>query len=304
MRASYTGSGPYCYSDSLHMCLREAGAGAEDLPETGFLECLTTLPFGNTYRRAEDPAEGPQVFFDGCDPDRGLRRTMDALGWACEESHGGDGDEAMSRLRRAVETGPALVGPLDMGLPYNPSGVRGADHFLVALEAGGGRVLVHDPAGFPFAVLGTDELLAAWRAEAVDYKRGPYTLRAGFRRAEQVGRGEAIRRTLPLARENVAYDPGGPEAYGGKRALELLADDLRDGDVPPALAENLTHFGLPLAARRRLDASQFLAEAGETDAAGLAEREAVLFGEAQSLAARGRWVEVAGVVELFGRDGR
>lgn len=288
----YTGSGAYCYSDSLHTCL--LAAGAEDLPDPGFLECLTTLPFGNTYLKQEGE---PLIFFDGLDPDRGLTRAMAALGWTCDEWHGGSDEEALERLQTAVESGPALVGPLDMGyLPYNPGAPRGADHFVVALTVYEDRVLLHDPAGYPCATLTTGELLAAWRADAVDYKRGPYTLRWNFRRAERVGREEAISRTLPLARENITKDPGGPVIYGGVRALRLLAEDLR-GSVPPALAAHLTRFALPLAARRALDAARFLAEAEERAAVRIFEEQARLFGEAQYLAAGERWNASANVVE-------
>jgi hypothetical protein len=42
------GSGDYCFANSLHMSLAAGGAPVESLPSTGFLECLTTLPFGYT----------------------------------------------------------------------------------------------------------------------------------------------------------------------------------------------------------------------------------------------------------------
>jgi hypothetical protein len=155
------------------------------------------------------------------------------------------------------------------------------------MEVVGDRVLLHDPAGYPFAVLATSELLAAWPADAVDYKRGQYTPRGAFRRVESVYRQEAIKRTLPLIRENVSRDPGGPVAYGGAHALRLLADDLR-GEVPSPLAANLMHFALPLAARRRLDASSFLREAGKEEVAENMRGQALLFGEAQYRAAQGR----------------
>ncbi|WP_273841680.1 hypothetical protein [Rubrobacter calidifluminis] len=296
MGVIYTGNGTYCYSDSLHMSLLASGADKRELPGPGFLECLTTMPFGNTYLRLE---EGPLVFFSGPDPDRGLRRALGALGWSCDEWYGGSGEEALERLREAVEAGPVLAGPLDMGyLPYNPEAayVRGVDHFVVVLEVIGDQILLHDPAGYPCAVMDAAELLEAWRADAIDYKRGPYTLRSGFRRVEEVRREESISRTLPLAWENVEHDPGGPVAYGGPRALRMLAGDLRR-EMPPVLVGHLTHFALPLAARRGLDAARFLREACREEAAGILEGQARLFGEAQYLAVRRRWPEVAAVVE-------
>ena len=76
MLIPYTGKSEYCYSSSLHMCyssslhmsLAGAGAKVRDLPEVGFLECLTTMPFGTMYLHLED---GPLVFFSApsIDPD-------------------------------------------------------------------------------------------------------------------------------------------------------------------------------------------------------------------------------------------
>lgn len=307
MIVAYAGNGAYCYSNALHMSLRTAGAMGANLPDPGFLECLTTMPFGCTYLRG---ADGSLVFFDGLDPEQGMRRALRALGWACDEWHGtgdgagqADGEEALGRLRAAVAAGPALLGPLDMGLlPYRPGTprARGADHYIVALATEGGRVRVHDPGGYPCAVLGEGELLDAWQADAIDYKSGPYTLRSGFRRIESVDRAAAVARTLPLARENVVRDPDGPARYGGPRALRLLAADLR-GAVPAGLAGHLTGFALPLGARRALDAAGFLAEADRPAAARAMETQALLLGEAQYLAARGRWPEAADVAERLAR---
>jgi hypothetical protein len=43
MLIPYTGKSEYCYANSLHMSLVGAGATARDLPEAGFLECLTEI---------------------------------------------------------------------------------------------------------------------------------------------------------------------------------------------------------------------------------------------------------------------
>lgn len=83
MAIPYTGKSEYCYANSLHMCLLAAGFAAGELPEPGFLECLTTLPFGSMYERLED---GP-LFFPSpiaMSPDTGLDRALDTLGWSCE----------------------------------------------------------------------------------------------------------------------------------------------------------------------------------------------------------------------------
>lgn len=127
----YVGSGPYCYANSLSMCLLGSGIPPEHVPPPGFLECLSTMPFGNTY------LAGPQLFFfDGLDPDRGLTCALQPLGVRCRLERGGDDETALGRLRAAVQHGPVLLGPLDMGyLTYQPNHphLGGSDHFVVAL---------------------------------------------------------------------------------------------------------------------------------------------------------------------------
>lgn len=298
MLIPYSGKSEYCYANSLYMSLVGAGAETRNLPEVSFLECLTTMPFGTMYLRLED---GPLVFFSSptIDPDVGVTRALAALGWTCDEWFGDDGVEALTRLRTAVQSAPALVGPLDLGeLLYNPHApnLRGSDHFVVALEVEDERIRLHDPYGYPCAVLTPGELLTAWRADRIPYKRGPYTFRSRFQQVERVSRQEAIARTLPLLQSNLVADPGGLEVHGSLQALALLAEELR-GDVPQALAGHLVYFALPMAARRCLDASAFLREAGNNAAADHLDRKARLFGDAQSLAAHHQWADVAEIVE-------
>ena len=163
----YVGSGDYCYANSLHMSLLGSGANPDIVPSPGFLECLTTMPFGNTY------LTGAQLFFfDGLDPHQGLTVRIEALGWTCRLERGGDEQAALVRLRAASQHGPVLLGPLDMGyLTYQPNYrlLSGADHFLVVLAVEEDHLVVHDPKGFPYATLPLETLLLAWRAERLEY---------------------------------------------------------------------------------------------------------------------------------------
>lgn len=290
----YTGSSAYCYSNSLHMALVGAGADPSEVPDVGFLECLTTQPFGNLFIQSD---AGPLPLFSngGMDPDAGLSHALQALGWTCQDSRGGNGGAALARLRAAVQDTPALAGPLDMGhLTHNPrhAGAAGADHFVVVLQVDDAQVRFHDPGGFPFATLPIEQFLLAWRAERVDYAPRPYVLRSGFHQADRRSRQEMIHQGLPAIRAGLVADPGGPVRYGGLRALQLCAEALRAG-VSVSLAAHLRGFALPLAARRRADAAVFMEEAGNGTAAGLLAREAHLFGAAQYPAAQGWWQQVA-----------
>lgn len=294
---SYTGSGAYCYANSLHMCLRAAGAGV-DLPAPGFLECLTVMPFGASYLRL--PA-GATAFLSPIttDPDAGITLALNALGWTCDEWGGDNADEALACLRDGLAHGPVLLGPLDNGfLPYYPGykGEPGGDHYVVALAIEGEAVRLHDPAGYPYAVAPLADALMAWRADSVEYQHIPYRMRARFRQTEARTRANAIARTLPHIRAHLTADPGGPIKYGGRRALQLLADDLRGPDAA-RFGPLLTRFHLPLAARRALDAAAFLADAGHPEAAALLDRKARCCGAAQLPAARGDYDAVAVTVD-------
>jgi hypothetical protein len=290
----YVGSGDYCYVNSLYMSLLGGGEAPDQVPSPGFLECLTTMPFGNTY------LTGPRLFlFDAFDPHQGLTRAIETLGWTCRLEQGGDERSALERLRAATQHGPVLIGPLDMGyLTYQPnhSFLGGADHFVTVLAVEQDHVLVHDPKGFPYATLPFDALLQAWRAERIPYIDETYTMRADFRQLEMVSRKAMIERTLPYIRENVQRDPNGPEVYGSVRALHMLAETLH-AEVPEHLAGHLLYFALPLAIRRNLDAQAFLIEGNRPEAAELREQQARLLGQAQHPGVQHSWSSVAALIE-------
>lgn len=298
MTHSYVGNGSYCYANSLFMSLPGAGAASREVPEPGFLECLTTMPFGNTYvRRAGEPI----AFFSPPthNPDDGLTLALATLGWTCREDHGGTPEEALARLREAAKRAPVLVGPLDIGyLTYNPAHtlLAGEDHFAVVLAVESDLVRLHDPQGYPCVSLPVEEFLRAWQAERINYRQASYTMRSAFRKIKEISRAEMIARTLPLLRENVTADPGGPEVYGGARVFSLLSQDARK-HVSDPLAAHLRYFALPLAARRCLDAAMFLHEAGRVEAAEVMEHQARLFGSAQYQAVHEHWTIVADLLE-------
>ena len=298
MTTRYTGNGAYCYANSLYMALRESGAAAGSVPEPGFIECLTTMPFGTLYLRV---GRDLLVFFSSplTNPDQGITTALEVMGWECRDEREGTPEAALARLSEAAARGPVLAGPLDMGalgyMPYHQQ-VSGSDHFVIVLGVEHDRVRVHDPDGFPYAALPASEFLRAWRAERVRYCRTPYTMRSAFRPVRRPTRQEMITRTVAAMGANLAADPGGPDQYGGPRAVRLLAGDLR-GAGAKRLAGHLTSFALPLAARRSHDAAAFLREAGRVEAADLLERRARSFGEAQYWAVQERWERAADLIE-------
>jgi len=292
----YIGSGDYCFSNSLHMSLLASGAPAESLPSTGFLECLTTMPFGYTYFK-----EAELFFFSGPNPDLGLTRAIETLGWTCKLESGGDEGEAFERLRAAVRHRPVLIGPVNMGhLTYNPNHayLLGADHYIVVLSVERDHVLVHDPKGFPCVALSIENLLNAWRAEGMDlaYTDEPYIMRTAFRPVEATSRQQMIERTLPYIGANLRQELWKPGMYGGAVALRMLAHTFHT-QVPERLAVHLFHFALPLGLRHKVDAQLFLSEAKQPEAAALIAEQTHLLGQAQYAGVQHEWAPVAALIE-------
>ncbi|MGW4033310.1 hypothetical protein ACWEFL_29115 [Streptomyces sp. NPDC004838] len=257
MRISYTGSGPYCYANSLAMVL---GPGT---PVPAVVETLTGSPFGFQLIGGGLPLFDPY----GWDPEQGLDAAVGRLGLRCARTAGGSPDEALDRLRAACAQGPVLVGPVDLGLLLYRPGTPlpgGGDHYVVALAVEGAdrpTVLLHDPQGHPYATLDAPAFLDAWRAESVDYSPEPFVMRAGFVRERDVTAAEALRSSLPGAVEWLAGRrdlPVLPGTLGGAAAFESFAGQVESG-LAPEVRAHLAAFAVRVGARRLGDAADCLA---------------------------------------------
>lgn len=286
----YSGSSAYCYSNSLHMCLSQAGMDV--VPDVSFLECLTGMPFGASFLNFGAPMFFPNAA--STDPHEGLTQAIATMGWACELWQGDDQAHAKDALEESLQHGPVLLGPIDMSfLRYDPNheGKTGGDHFLVVLAIEGSMVRVHDPQFYPYAVLSLRELLQAWDAHHIGYINKRYTLRHGFQEINHVSRDEMLRSTIELAQTFQRTVLNGPQVYAGSTAFEQ-ALALLDPIPPKGFAGLLTYFALPVGARRSIDAMRFMGEGGQPVVAELYNQRAELFGSAQYYAATENWSEV------------
>ncbi|GLW29097.1 hypothetical protein [Actinoplanes regularis] len=190
-------------------------------------------------------------------------------------------------LEEAVQTGPVLAGPLEMGLLRHLPGMTGpigSDHFVAVLAADDTQVLFHDPHGCPYATLPAHDFLAAWRADTIAfYDADPYTMRGDFQRARAVTTEAALRAALPGAvawlrgRDDLAVPPG---TISGAAAVCRLAD-LVAGGLDPGTRDHLTQFAIQVGARRLTDAATALAGIGHDEAAVITGRQARLVGSLQ-----------------------
>ncbi|WP_433365784.1 hypothetical protein ACQPZX_36485 [Actinoplanes sp. CA-142083] len=271
----YIGSGPYCYANSLAMMLGPAA------PPPSVIEVLTGSPFGFELLGGRLPLFDPY----GWDPDRGLDDAIGILGCRCLRGGADDDEQALAMLRDVLARGPALAGPVEMGLLRHQPGMTGpiqADHFVVVLEADDETVLFHDPEGHPYATLPTPQFLAAWRADTISYRSKPYTVRHGFQGPlPAVGADDALRLAMPRAvdwlrgRDDLEVPPG---TLGGAEGVLRLAEMVEDGSANVGF---LTNFAVRVGARRLSDAAAALAGLGLDSAASVATRQARLVGSLQ-----------------------
>ena len=177
------------------------------------------------------------------------------------------------------------VGPLEMGhLHHQPemTGPIGADHFVVVLDVDDGRVLVHDPHGYPYAEVPIGDFMTAWRAETVSYG-DPFTLRTGFTKIADVTDADAVRSVIPAAvdwlgmREDAGLPPG---SLGNGAAAERVAA-LVEAGAGDGLREHLIYFAVRVGARRLSDTADCLLLAGYPGAAAIAATQARLVGSLQ-----------------------
>ncbi len=293
----YTGNSAYCYSNSLHMCLRHAGM--RDLPDVSFIESATGMPFGTCFLNFDTP-----LFFPSpaqTDPHLGVSQALKTFGWTCELWQGDSAEDAKIELNKAIKRGPVLLGPLDMGfLSYDPNheNKKGGDHYLVVLDITGDMAELHDPQFYPYVTLPIEELMQAWNASAIGYTDMAYTLRFDFCRQEAVSRQEMVSKTLHVAQKFQGDVREGDVVYTGaaafRKALQLLHESSSSD-----FSRFLTHFALPVGARRSVDGMYFMMEAGEGELAKLYEQRAKLFGKSQYLAARQRWEDAAEALEAL-----
>ena len=245
----YTGSGPYCYANSVSMMLGDASPGPD------VIEVLTGSPFGFQLLGGRSPQFDPY----GWDPGIGIDDAITRLGFACDRTEGGTAEDAHDRLRAAVAAGPAMIGPVEFGLlRHDPSmtGPIGADHYVVALAVDDGLVTFHDPHAYPYATLPVGDFLKAWHAETLNYG-APFTMRTRFRRESDVDAPAALRAAIPGAVDWLTgrTDLEIPPAHlGGAAGLAALAELIAAGPSTD-LRAHLVYFAIRVGARRLNDAA-------------------------------------------------
>lgn len=272
----FAGRMSYCLMRSLQMVLAYQG---HEYPVT-WLECVSGEPFGFVYVRGD--AELFAVV--GYGYHEAGEHLLVTLGFDYSfTSAGADNTAALAALDAALRDGPAVVGMLDAGYLTYAAGhehARGADHAIVVLARRPDTVVVHDPNGYPAAVLPLADFLAAWQRDI--YTGKPYGLwRIGAQHAAPSA-GAIWERTIAHARDlytraDEALAPGITVCYG-PNALRLLAADLRA--QPQRSLGGLPSFSWRVSGQRCFDGATFLRERLPR-AAAIRWEQCQLYGEIQ-----------------------
>ena len=269
----YFGDVSLCYSYSLAMALDSYGYDFK----ADFLEAIMVM--GNGASIVKEDERHPLVFFDNGMPDLSISHSLKILGFDYEDFYLKDGAEVdLEEIRRKLKTflsnGPVVLGPLDMGhLTYNPNHtiLYGVDHFVTVYDIDDQYLYLHDPAGFACMKVAFNDILEAWKAEAIDYKRGAYSMWGNFKKVKSPSQTEIYQETARIMKNRYLNGQSG--------VLECYAKAVAENGLNTEQKQLHQYFSFKLAAVRNLYLSKFLKD-HDPEGARLKEELASLFGQA------------------------
>ena len=269
----YFGDVSLCYSYSLAMALD--GYGYDFKAE--FLEAIMVMGNGASIVKEDD--QHPLVFFDNGMPDLSISHSLKILGFDYEDFYLKDGaevnlEEIKGKLETFLANGPVVLGPLDMGhLTYNPNHtiLYGVDHFVTVYDIDDQYLYLHDPAGFACMKVAFKDILEAWKAEAIDYKRGSYSMWGNFKKVKSPSQTEIYQETARIMKNRYLNSQNG--------VLECYAKAVAENGLNTEQKQLHQYFSFKLAAVRNLYLSKFLKD-HDPEGARLKEELASLFGQA------------------------
>ena len=282
----YFGDVSLCYSYSLAMALDAYGYDFK----AEFLEAIMVM--GNGASIVKEDEQHPLVFFDNGMPDLSISHSLEILGFDFEEFYLKDGaevdlEEVKGKLETFLSNGPVVLGPLDMGhLTYNPNHtiLYGVDHFVTVYAVDGQHLYLHDPAGFACMKVTFNDILEAWKAEAIDYKRGAYSMWGNFKKVKNPSQTEIYQETARIMKNRYLNGQNG--------VLECYAKAVSENSLNTEQKQLHQYFSFKLAAVRNLYLSRFLKD-HEPEGAKLKEELATLFGQAHLSCLKEEYQELA-----------
>lgn len=237
------------------------------------------MVMGNGASIVKEDEQHPLVFFDNGMPDLSISHSLKILGFEYEDFYLKDGtevdlEEIKGKLETFLSNGPVVLGPLDMGhLTYNPNHtiLYGVDHFVTVYGIDHQHLYLHDPAGFACMKVAFKDILEAWKAEAIDYKRGAYSMWGNFKKVKSPSQAEIYQETARIMKNRYLNGQNG--------VLECYAKAVAENGLNTEQKQLHQYFSFKLAAVRNLYLSKFLKD-HDPEGARLKEELASLFGQA------------------------
>ncbi|BAV79855.1 hypothetical protein SNAG_0980 [Streptococcus sp. NPS 308] len=294
----YFGDVSLCYSYSLAMALETYGYDFK----AEFLEAIMVM--GNGASIVKEDEEHPLVFFDNGMPDLSISHSLKILGFDYEDFYLKDGaevnlEEIKGKLETFLSNGPVVLGPLDMGhLTYNPNHtiLYGVDHFVTVYGIDGQYLYLHDPAGFACMKVTFTDIIEAWKAEDIDYKRGAYSMWGNFKKVKSPSQTEIFQETARIMKNRYLN--------GQSSVLECYAKAVAENGLNTEQKQLHQYFSFNLAAVRNLYLSKFLKD-HDPEGARLKEELASLFGQAHISCLKEDYQELAHLLyQIAEVDGR
>ena len=294
----YFGDVSLCYSYSLAMALASYGYDFK----ADFLEAIMVMGNGASIVKEDD--QHPLVFFDNGMPDLSISHSLKILGFDYEDFYLKDGtevdlEEIKGKLETFLSNGPVVLGPLDMGhLTYNPNHtiLYGVDHFVTVYDIDNQYLYLHDPAGFACMKVTFNDILEAWKAEDIDYKRGSYSMWGNFKKVKNPSQTEIYQETARIMRRRYLNGQNG--------VLECYAKAVAENGLNTEQKQLHQYFSFKLAAVRNLYLSKFLKN-HDPEGARLKEELATLFGQAHLSCLKEDYQELSNLLyQIAEVDGR
>ena len=294
----YFGDVSLCYSYSLAMALETYGYDFK----AEFLEAIMVM--GNGASIVKEDEEHPLVFFDNGMPDLSISHSLKILGFDYEDFYLKDGaevnlEEIKGKLETFLSNGPVVLGPLDMGhLTYNPNHtiLYGVDHFVTVYGIDDQYLYLHDPAGFACMKVTFTDIIEAWKAEDIDYKRGSYSMWGNFKKVKSPSQTEIYQETARIMKNRYLNGQSG--------VLECYAKAVAENGLNTEQKQLHQYFSFKLAAVRNLYLSKFLKD-HDPEGARLKEELASLFGQAHLSCLKEDYQELAHLLyQIAEVDGR
>ena len=288
-RVSYVGNAKYCYANTTAMLL----AGINEHISASLIEVLTGVGLG-AYLEIDG-----LLFFSNLTarPDIGISKAMEILGFSFKENFSERSDiDPFGALENDLQSSNAILGPLDMSyLVYIPGHqyMRGSavDHFVLAYGIDQDKLYLHDPAGYPHVSITRPEMLLAWKAENIGYRRGYYRYWVSPERKASPSEEEVYHQALRFFKS--IYEESSAKSVKediaiGRDVLLMVAERIEAEALSQEEVGHLARFALQLGAKRALDFASFFSSCNKT-LADLKYSQSRVFGEAHSCLLRKDW---------------